>query len=97
MQRQHAYPSHRFTPSCTWRALPQATADMPPLGARTAERTIRIRDVFLVAFGGFATIDQVGHACDQLGLLDGLNCPRDVVMRALRPLTTHRLDQGRRG
>jgi hypothetical protein len=85
------YPSHRPTPWVYWYAHANASIDdaLPP---KTAERTRRIREVFVRDFGGRATIRQVGDRCDDLGLLDGFSTHRsctEAIMKALRPIATH--------
>ena len=85
------YPSHRQPFAVYWLARAGATVDSAPLPAKTAARTRAIRKVFLEEFGGRATIDDVGAASEDAGLLDSLGTPRsmrETVMVALRPIAT---------
>ena len=89
MQSRHSYPSHRNQYPVAWLARPGATVDDAPLPPKTADRTRAIRRIFLEDFHGRATIDQVGAASEDAGLLDDLRTPRsmrEAVMKALRPL-----------
>jgi hypothetical protein len=85
------YPQHSNRHPVAWMARAGATIDAAPLPLKTADRCRAIRRVFLQDFHGRATIDDVGAACEDAGLLDSLltaRSMREAVMRALRPIAT---------
>jgi hypothetical protein len=85
------YPHHRQPSPVYWLARPGASANDAPLPAKTAARVRAIRQIFLHDFSGRATIDDIGAASEDAGLLDTLQTPRSMrecVMRALRPIAT---------
>ena len=91
MQQPHRYPSHRQLFAVTWHARAGATVNDDPLPPRTAARTRAIRAIFLRDFAGCASIDEVGAAAEDAGLLDRLGTPRsmrETVMAALRPVAS---------
>ena len=85
------YP-HRRQPFTTyWMARPHAAIDTAPLPARTADRTRRIREIFLRTLHGHASLDAIGQACTAAGLLEGISTDasaRETLKAALRPIAT---------
>jgi hypothetical protein len=79
------YPHHRRQPATFWLARPGATIDA------ASDRVRGIRRIFLEQLGGRATLDDIGQAAADAGLLEGLTTDRsarETVKAALRPVGT---------
>jgi hypothetical protein len=84
------YSNHRHPHYTFWMARPPAIVEAAPLPPKCADRTRRIRQLFLQEFHGRCTLDDLGEACEDAGLLDRLTpaSMREIVKRALRPIAT---------
>jgi hypothetical protein len=85
------YPSRRDYYPPLWVAHTDASPDTPPVPVKTADRVRAIRTIFLQDFGGHATVDDVGAASEDAGVLDALQTPRsmrEAVLEALRGIAS---------